>query len=301
MKTSLSDLYSSVKGEKIVLDNKTLITDIYGEAVILGKWVRIDINPVSDNWVVEVIDPSDLKNKDVIAHIINADLSESLSLKVPNHIKYNSVRSALYLRLKGYRLTQFEDHLIINAIEMNVTDKVFTDEFVEGSQFTLNKHELVNVNSALTKLYIHAKSKSIRISIDNGPVTLTVHHKGDVNSVAETAIPPVPFSTQCREWLNGLPYDVSTSLPDGLLLQKTTFYIKTVINKSGYDCTYNNGVVTKRSVMMRKRLGVIEVVVKGEVVKTINKGSLTQLDSRDRQVIDLVLKPFNKTYKDARS
>lgn len=303
MLTNIADIYGANVGDKIVLDkDSTVVTDIYSEAVANGKWVDIETHPVNDTFVVSIMDPTKVKVGDIIDHVTNLEEEEGRrAILIPDHIKHSSLKSGCYSKMKGFSFYVGHGYLVVTQKSKMSVNIVLDSDFTEGDVKTVNKSELKNPSSTITRLYSVAKERGFKVHVKNNVTNLVITHKGCIDDDGETVNPrQQSFSAQLRAWLKSLPYDLAVELPEELSSQKPSNYINTVLNKSEYDCKMLHGKVTKRSATLRKRNGKIELVVKGDVIKVIDKPSLTHISSHDRKLINLLLVPHNKTYEDVR-
>jgi hypothetical protein len=300
--TDMSDIYSANVGDKIVLDkNVTVIDDIYAEALACNKWVSVLDHLINCTYVVEVIDPATIKNKIVTTQVIGSKflgLEEEgkASILLPGHINKKSLLSKFRTITEGYTFTFFEDYLIVTLRSDSFSRQFLLAEFNEGDIKTVNKRECANVKSTISLLYRIASEAGITIKIRNKNSTIEVSHMG----VIDTTTPQTTFTAQLNDWLNTMPYDLTVSIPAKFIEAKSLAYINTVVNKSKFNCKCRAGRITKMSSCLKKTNGTVLVCVKENVVKVINKPSLTHLDSKDRKLINLSLLPYKLTYQDIR-
>ena len=299
---SLADIYNAAIGDKIIINrNITVVTDIYAEAIINSKWVSVDEHVIDHTYVIELLDSDSIKNKDIVDHIVlsnfhGIDEDGKLTLKLPDHINKASLRSATYGRCKNHTIKFFENYVIVTKKVDSFNKNILNEQFDIGDVKTVNKSNCKNVTSTISHLYKLAKEMGIVISIKNNPRTLVITHRGIVDTTTHTE----SFTTTLNNWLKELPYDMTVDIPTRFTDIKTSAYINTVLNKSKYTCKVYAGRVTKLSAAIKKKNGVIQVIVNERVIKQINKPSLTNLNSRDRKLIDLALKPYGKTYQEIR-
>ena len=301
MKTNISDIFDALPGDKIVLDkNVTVIADVYAEAIANHKWVSVDSHLINPTWIVEILNPDSLRNVDITNQIVGSDFyglddDGRMILQFPDHINVSSLQSRIYAKCKGYSVKFFDNNLILTKRIATFNTGVIMDEFRKGDVKTIGKKECVNLKSTITSLYKIASDHGITVSIKNSAHSIIVTHKSDVSCESE-----LPFAARLRHWLKDLPYDMTVDIPERFTSVKSMVYINNVFGQSKYTCKVGHGRVTKRSGALRKRMGAIEVVVYEKVIKVINKPSLTNISKRDRTLINLVLKPYNKTYEDVR-
>lgn len=302
MFTNLSDIYNANIGDKIVLNkDETVIADVYAESLSLGKWISILDHLVNDTYVIEILDPNDITNKVVITHIVGSDffgLEEDgkMAILIPDHINRLSLKTALYLKCKGCALNTFEQHIIITKKVNSFNTELLLTDFNTGDIKTVNKRDCANVKSTTSALYRMATKAGISIKIKVGPRSLVITHMG----LIDTTVPHTSFTAQLNEWLESMPYDLTVNIPARFIDVKSLAYINTVVNKSKFNCKCRAGVITKMSACLKKSGGTILVCVKESVVKVVNKPSFTNIDSRDRRLINLSLKPHGLSYEDVR-
>lgn len=299
---TLADIYSANVGDKLTLDkNTTVINDIYIEAMVNNKWVLALDHLLNNTYIVEVLKESEVKNKNIVDHIVNSGFhgiedDGRLLLKIPNHINHNSLRTKLYSLVKGYSVDFFEDTIIVKIKTDSFNKNIISEDFHTGDTKTINKCDCKNITSTISHLYKLAANAGIIISIKNNPRSIVITHKGitDTDTVTES------FTAQANNWLNKLPYDTAVDIPTRFTDLKTSAYINTVLHKSKFATKVYNGRVTKLKGAIKKAGGKLNIIVNENVIKTINRSSLTSITKRDRMVIDLVLKPYKLTYKDIR-
>jgi hypothetical protein len=300
--TDMSDIYSANVGDKIVLDkNVTIIDDIYAEALVCNKWVSVLDHPIHCTYVIEILDPTTIKNKIVTTQVIGGKflgLEEEgrASILLPGHINSQSLLSKFRTMTDGYTFTCFEDYLIVTLRSDSFSRKFLLTEFNEGDIKTVNKRECANVKSTISLLYRIASELGITVRVRNKNATVEVTHMG----VIDTTVTQTTFTSQLNEWLNTMPYDLTVSIPTKFIEAKSLAYINTVVNKSKFNCKCRAGRITKMSSCLKKTNGTVLVCVKENVVKVINKPSLTHLNSKDRKLINLSLLPYKLTYEDVR-
>ena len=74
MLTNLSDIFDAKVGDKIVLDkNTTVVYEVYAEAIANRKWVSVLEHLIDPTWVVEILNPDDIKNVDITDHIVASE------------------------------------------------------------------------------------------------------------------------------------------------------------------------------------------------------------------------------------
>lgn len=302
MLTNLSDIYTAAIGDKIVL-NKSLTTmaDVYAEAIENNKWVTVIPHMVNNTYVVEIIDPTTIKNKDITDHIIVSEYhgmeeNGKISLLMPNHINLNSLKSRMYTRCQDCDIKIFEQYIILTKKVKPFSTLLIINDFNTGDIKTIDKSKCKNVKSTISALYKAAGDNQIAISINNKTRSIVITHLGDIDYTGQVE----SFTAKLHHWLNELPYDMSVEIPERFTDVKTSAYINTVLNKSKFTCKVHRGVITKLSAALKKKNGVIQVIVNERVIKEINKGSLTNIDSRDRKLINLSLKPYKLKYEDIR-
>jgi len=302
MLTNLSDLFNAEVGDKLVLDKSTtVVCEVYAEAISNRKWVSVLEHLIDSTWIVEILNPDDIRNVDITDHIISSkfhglDDDGKLVLELPDHINITSLKSRVYAKCKGYKVQFFDNYLIIKKRAITFNTRVIIEDFHTDDIKTISKSECKNLPSTVTSLYKLASDAGFTIRIHHTPNNLVITHTGFVNDKDMKK----PFATLLKEWLIKLPYDMTVDLPGSFTDMKSLAYINTVINKSYFTCKTRNGQVTKLSAALRKRRGKIEVVVNEKVVKVINKPSLTNISKRDRLLINLALLPFKKTYEGIR-
>lgn len=301
MLTNLSDIYSAKVGDKIVLNKShTVVYEVYAEAISNRKWVSVLEHLIDPTWVVEILNPDDIKNVDITDHIISSEFhgmeeDGRLVLELPKHINIPSLKSRVYAKCKGYKVEFFDNYLIIRKRLATYNASVIIEDFSVGDIKTIDKSECKNLKSTVTSLYRLASEAGFTIRINSKGHVLVITHTGDLSDTAAQK----PFATRLTEWLTKLPYDMTVDLPSFTDI-KSSAYINTVLNKSNFACKVYRGQVTKRSAALRKRRGKIEVVVNEKVIKVINKPSLTSISKRDRVLINLALMPYKRKYEDVR-
>lgn len=302
MLTKISDIYDAKIGDKIILDKDvTVVAEIYAEAVANGKWVSVLDHLINDTYIAEVLDPAHVTNKDITNNITLSEYygvedEGQLALLIPEHINLLSLKSRFYTQCKGYNSMMFERHIIITKKVNSVNTSLLLEDFKKGDTKKIVKRDCKNVKSTMSSLYRLASDNNIIIRIKNGRTSIDITHMG----IIDDSVSQASFSSQLHDWLNELPYDMTVSIPDRFTDVKSLAYINTVLNKSKFNCKCRSGKITKLSGSLKKSKGTIFVMVREKIVRVIDKPSLTNLDARDRKLINLALKPHNKTYEDVR-
>lgn len=299
----LSDIYNVTVGDKVIISiDATVISDIYAELITNNKWASVLEHVIDRNYIVEIINPTTLKNRDIVEHITLSDYSavieeeNRMTLKIPDHINQNSLRSAISRKCKGCSINYFEEYLILTKKVDSFNKNILNEAFNTGDIKTINKGGCKNVTSTISHLYKLASQMGITIGIKNSSRALIITHRGMVDTTVYTE----SFTSQLTRWLKDLPYDMTVPIPTRFTDMKSSAYINTVINKSKYTCKVYAGMITKVPACLKKKNGKIQLIVNEKVIKVINKPSLTNLNSRDRKLINLALSPFKLTYEDIR-
>ena len=302
MNNSLADMYSANVGDKLVMSkSNTVFTDIYAEAIANNKWVSVLDHLINPTYVVEVLDVTCIKNKDIVDTVLFSDYSGlkddgRLTLRIPEHISQTSLRSSMSRRCNGYTIKFFEDYLILTERINSFNKSILTEGFSTGDIKTINKTECKNVTSTISHLYKLASQMGIVVGIKNGSRLLTITHRGLVDTTVYTE----SFTTQVNRWLNGLPYNLTIDIPTRFTDLKSSAYINTVLNKSKFTTKVYAGKVTKLKGAIKKSNGKLQIIVNEKVIKELNRNSLTSITKNDRMVIGLILKPYKLTYEEIR-
>ena len=296
----LSDIYSAKLHSMLIIDHWMFTEkDIYIEALANNKWVNVEINPVSDNFVVTFIHPDTIRNVDIYRHIIKSNFhgveeDGKMLIKVSRPLNIVSLRSGFFKKCSSHSIEIFEDIIVVKAKRMIFDYVEFFKDFEEGDTKLVKVSDITNTRSAMSRLYKLASDYKITIKIKKRTRSLTVNHLGPI------VVDQLSFKEDLNQWLDTLPFELTIAIPERFTDRKTLAYINTVIHKSKYNLRTRNGEITKKRATLRKRMGKIEIVVGTSIIGTINKASLTYLTVRDEKLIDVLLKPHNLTYGDVR-
>lgn len=296
----LSDIYLAKLNDTLVIHHQVFTEkDIYTEALANNKWVNVEINPVSDNFVVTFLNPDTIRNVDIYRHIIKSNFygveeDGKMLIKISRPLNVVSLRSGFFKKCSSHSIDLFENTIIVKAKKLTFDYAEFFKDFNKGDSKLVKVSDITNTRSTMTRLYKLANDYKMVINIRKQTRSLTVTYVDDV------VVDQLSFTDDLNQWLDTLPLDLTTVIPERFTDRKTLAYINTVIHKSKHNLRTRNGEITKKSAILRKRLGCIEIVVGNRVIRTINKPSLTHLNSRDEKLINIVLKPYNLTYGDVR-
>lgn len=298
--SNLSDIYDANPGDELSFPSGSALSDIYAEMLANDKLGRISTHPFGHHVlnIYENINATDFA-KLIVGSKFNSDYK--FIAKIPSNVTIPTLRSLIYSMMKysglKYKLDFTQTHLIATKKVMpTLTGKELINELFIGLTVEDPKQvrieRLTSPSSAMTLLYREAVLRGIKINIKITDEYLTVTKKDGEREYGES------YFSRFKTWLTDLTYDTATQIPDELMTNTTTAYIKTVISKSGFDCKYNKGLVTKVSVALRRKAGKIDLCAGGRVLKTFDTARVCHLTSKDRALVNLLIKPYGKTFEE---
>ena len=298
--SDLSDLYGAEPDEILLFSQDTILRDLYGEALSNNIYIDVSEHPLG-HYVVRVEEkttPTALADMIVKSEFVSEDV---FTLEVPDYINLETLRVMIYKRMKPTRLNYSvglkgnlffaKKRELINKIGSIDLDKLFVS-LTLGSSKKLDIKNISNLESTLTRVYSKAKETGVTIKINVTEENIIITKVSNSRNKSDS------YFSRFYEWLKSIELDVKCKIPDDLLTNTTTAYIKTVISKSGFDCKYSKGWVTKVSVALRRKAGKIDLCAGGRVLRTFDTVRVCHLTRRERALINLLIKPYGKSFED---
>lgn len=225
-------------------------------------------------------------------------------LKIDNHtFNLQSFKAAVYLAMKKYKVSGspfvvFRDdtiELYIKEVRFDVTPYVV--ELKDQPIVNINVPTGVNRDTVRTNIYRKAKELGISVKTSFQGRTMTITKKPEVTSEPgmTAALRAVNYSKRFDAWLNQLPYDVPTAVPElaGLTVNEKGYaYIAALCSrrKEG-NFKVSKGVVTRRSVCLSKDKedGRVCLTINGERVFKCKTRSVTGITGGEHAEMHRIL------------
>jgi hypothetical protein len=225
-------------------------------------------------------------------------------LKIEDHtFNLQSFKAAVYLAMKKYKVpgspfVVFRGdtiELYIKEVRFDVTPHVA--ELKNLSMVNITVPTGVNRDTVRTNVYRKAKEMGLSVKTSFQGKTMTVTRKQEVtgNTGEHAALRAVNYSKKFDAWLNQLPYDVPTAVPEiaGLTVnEKGHAYIAALCSrrKEG-NFKVSKGVVTRRSVCLSKDKedGRVCLTINGERVFKCKTRSVTGITGGEHAEMHLIL------------
>lgn len=282
--------------------NKTLffgkseqIETLYLEATVNDVWVDISFNPLTDLYVMTVLDKP--KNKDIAVQMVyacKADKEAKLTYtRYTDTVKPASLRTALYNCAK--------------ELKIPVKTGIFGDTvycYYENTSTTHISHHLTGMNIGDSRS-IHLSPGSNVLALRTAAFNYAKRHDwkistkviGNVLRVKRELVITKPDTSEAlKQWADKMPWDVPIPLPKhGFSSQ----YIRVTLNR------YKPGVFTvteetimKNSLSLCKYEGSMCVFIRGCLVQSFTATKRTELTDEDIGRINYLVSGFNKSYED---
>lgn len=322
--SKLYDIYAIKSGDIITMEPGVSTSDIYYEALINDKIVRVKphilyptcnqvecVSNPSQNLVAENLVcayTSDNFVKDECEHVM-ATLTDNICFK------FSSFKAAIYVAMKKFNLTgtphvAFKNNQISMKIgsksdfDLSVILEPLLNKNIDNVSFVCPTD--VNRQSTRRNIYLFGKKHGLRLSTSLVDNVFTVKYSADNNQSRASVLRVINYAGNFDAWLNQLPYDIPTPVPElcGLTISdKGNAYIASLCSRRKEGCfKMLNGVVTRRSVCLSKDKidGKVCLTICGERVYKCNTRSVTGITNNDRKEIHRILDEHGLTNKEYR-
>lgn len=296
---SLSDIYDAQLGDTLVFDNSVDSFEIYRELLTNEK--KGVLNSTPDNTqVLTFVDELSMTDFAKILCGSNFNNEDTLSIKIPDGMKPESLKSVVYKHMREaelkYKLTTGLGVITANRRQTAFVSmqRLFNNLKVGDDPRKLPLTKVRSISSTISRIYRTAVELGVVVKVSSDSTNILITKVSDSRDNDSGN-----FFAELKNWIAGLDYDKQTKIPSHLLEGDVSVaYIKTVISKSGFDCKYSKGWVTKVSVALRRKAGKIDLCAGGRVLKTFDTARVCHLTSKDRALINLLIKPYGKTFEE---
>lgn len=296
---SLSDIYDAQLGDTLVFDNSVDSFEIYRELLTNEK--KGVLNSTPDNTqVLTFVDELSMTDFAKILCGSNFNNEDTLSIKIPDGMKPESLKSVVYKHMREaelkYKLTTGLGVITANRRQTAFVSmqRLFNNLKVGDDPRKLPLTKVRSISSTISRIYRTAVELGVVVKVSSDSTNILITKVSDSRDNDSGN-----YFAELKNWIAGLDYDKQTKIPSHLLEGDVSVaYIKTVISKSGFNCKYSKGWVTKVSVALRRKAGKIDLCAGGRVLRTFNTVRVCHLTSKDRALINLLIKPYGKTFED---
>lgn len=264
--------------------------DIFTEANTCGKWLTISNTLTSNEYKVEY--PVTLKAAHIKDQFIQSGFKPTLvpeGINQPYLLRITRQDS----RVGGVRISAGVMSPLPPDSDSRVLRVLMSLKNSETKVKSIPTKDISNLRSFRSMVYILANKLGIKVKTNLTLDSLTLTLLGDKPEGTSTT----NFSASVTQWLKHIRYDEWTDIPVEFM-SKGEAYLKTVISKSGLDCKYKKGQVIKLKVAIRRKDKCLDLRVDGQVIKTFSTMRVCHLRRHDRALINLLIKPYGKTFED---
>lgn len=310
----ISDIYNMKPGEIITVDAP--LPDIYYESMVNNKIVSVDTHFMFDKYkqVTYLTKPS---QKQIATMLVGCHLCQMfhdneesfayVNLVGDKRFGESSFRAAVYNAMKSLdvggkpKLMMKDRQIMLRITNTNDFDlKIRLEPILSRREKTVSMIIPVDINrvSIRRKVYFIAKNHGLRLktNMQGSKLTVTVVGENKTNAPSQaTVLRKENYAGRFDAWLNQLPYDEPTSVPDigGInVSEKGHAYIAALCSrrKEG-NFKVSKGVVTRRSVCLSKDKedGKVCLTINGERVYKCNTRSVTGITSKEHAEMHRIL------------
>jgi len=262
--------------------------EIFNEALKAGQWLRED---------GQVINGENVTTSEILTHIENAQDGDTTLIKfpIPSHINKVSLRSRMYSRFKGFKVS-YKDNMVTFCKRESAYDLAHVVIGMrKGDTKTISRVECRNAGSVRTILYREANKIDMNVTINITRTDVIITCNGPKSAPDKKG----EERASLIKWVASLTYDERTRVPLKYINAFPTTSYKTVIHESRYNCHITkNNEVTKLRVSLLRRSGVLVLMVKEIQIGVIDKPAKKNLTANDRRLINLMLVPHKLNFKD---
>lgn len=158
----------------------------------------------------------------------------------------------------------------------------------EEPEETVDLQKITGRRSELSTIYSMARELDMKVSVSEYE---NYYEIGFRKSPKLATTPRKNVSRELNRWLLTLPYDEPTVPPALVMSDMSDVYIRTILNKSQFECSYSKGKITKLSYSLVNRGRGVEVRATGKTLARVESTKLSTLTENQRVHLNLQLMP----------
>jgi len=164
-----------------------------------------------------------------------------------------------------------------------------------SEDFDVDIKKMTRNSSEKTTIYKLAKELGIKVSVEDC---------GDFYNVSlrkETVKATVKQSgvmSLINRFILQLPFDEPTEIPSEITAMTSDTYVRTIVNKSHFECSYQRGMLTKHTYRLCNRSSGVEVRTTGKTLARIDNLKISDLTENHKRLLNLKLMPYRISVTD---